>query len=81
MKKNSQLHLWIETDLLDKLKKQAAENNILLAELCRQKLRDDTRINRLELIIERLEKLINLSHNDSRSKAVLPRTSFINIER
>ena len=56
MKKNSQLHLFLETQTLNNLKKQASEDNVSVSELCRQKIREEPRLTRIELILERLLK-------------------------
>lgn len=56
MGKNSQIHLFLETNLLETLKKQAIEENISVSELCRQKLIESPKINRIEFM---LEKIIN----------------------
>lgn len=62
MKKNSQLHIWIETPLLEKLKKEAEENGMGYPELCRRKLRDLPILDRLEMMLTRLEKVLKMSH-------------------
>jgi len=59
MKKNSQLHIWIETPLFEKLKREAEESGMGYPELCRKKLRDSPRLDRLEFMIERLEKMLD----------------------
>lgn len=76
MKKNSHLSIWIETDFLERLKKQADECGISFSELCRQKLRDSPRIDRMEFLIERFEKTLKASHNGGRSKPILLRDKF-----
>ncbi len=55
MKKNSQLHLMIETDVLEEMKKKAKEENISLSEWCRKKLREDPQLDRIE---SKLDKII-----------------------
>ena len=59
MKKNSQIHLFIETEVLHILKKQADEEDITISELCRQKLRECSRLARIEIILEDLRKKLN----------------------
>lgn len=54
MKKNSQIHLYLETELLEKLKKQATAVEISVSELCRRKLKDIPQLNRIERLIENL---------------------------
>lgn len=59
MKKNSQIHLFIETEVLHILKRQADEEGISVSELCRQKLRECSRLARIEMILEDLRKKLN----------------------
>jgi len=80
MRKNCQLHFWIESDLLEKLKKESDETNINLPELCRRKLKSSPRLDRLEFMINRFERLIKVSQQGSRSKQVSRWTSFIKPE-
>ncbi len=60
-KKNSTLHLLLETNLKEKLMKEAEEKDISVAELCRQKLRfnreDHVVLNALANVVERLDKM------------------------
>ncbi len=53
-KKNSHIHLLLETNLKEKLMKEAEEKSISISELCRQKLRDDTQLDRIERKIDNL---------------------------
>lgn len=55
-KKNSQLHLLIETDALEQMKKKAKEKGISLSEWCRKKLKEDSQLNRIEMKIDKLIK-------------------------
>lgn len=58
MKKNSQIHFMLETPFKETLKKEAEEQNMYLAELCRDKLRKDLNFIRIEkLLIEIKENL------------------------
>jgi len=58
MKKNSHLHILIETNLLNKLKVEAEERETSLGQLCRSKLRKQPQLNRIEEKIDRaLKKL------------------------
>lgn len=54
MKKNSQLHLLIETDVLKKMKKKAKEENISLSEWCRKKLRESPQLDRIEAKLDKI---------------------------
>ena len=56
-KKNSHLHILLETSLLNKIEKEAKERSISVAELVRQKLRENSQLNRIESKIDRLTKL------------------------
>jgi hypothetical protein len=57
MKKNFQIHLRFETSLAEELKLEAIQDNISMAELIRRKIRDSPRLDRIERIIAKLEKL------------------------
>ena len=54
-KKNSQLHLVVETKFLEGLKERARKEEISLAEYCRTKLKE---VNQFEKIIFLLNSLI-----------------------
>lgn len=56
MKKNSQIHILLETGLKEKLEKEAKENNISISEICRRKLRENSQLNRIEELIKRLQE-------------------------
>ncbi len=56
MKKNSEIHLKLETDLLDKLKKQALEEDVSISEICRRKLKEASQLTRIEYLILDLSK-------------------------
>lgn len=60
MKKNSQLHIWLETELKDRLEQQAIENDISLCEFCRQKLIENPSLVRIETKIEEIIKKLNV---------------------
>ena len=51
MKKNCQLHLFLETDLLETLQKEAQENDVSISEMCRQKLRQGSRPKKCEAFL------------------------------
>lgn len=55
-KKNSQIHLRLETELHIKLKKQAADKYLSISELCRQKIRNNPQLDRIESMLNRLMK-------------------------
>jgi hypothetical protein len=54
MGKNSQVHLFLETSLKNKLKKEAEEKCISVSELCRQKLRENDRLGMIEFKLDLL---------------------------
>lgn len=58
MKKNAQLHLMIETRELNKLREEAEEKKVSLAELSRTKLRKQPQLDKIEekldLILKKL---------------------------
>ena len=54
MKKTFQLHLRIETTVIESMRKQAYDEGISLAELCRKRLRDGQQLTRIERLIENL---------------------------
>ena len=56
MKKNSQIHFFIETDILESLKLKAKDEGITLSKLCREKLRE---YGLLIKVFETLEKINN----------------------
>ena len=58
MKKNSQIHIWLETELKEKVEKQAQEEHISIGELCRQKLRDNSRTIKIEIMLEKLISIL-----------------------
>ncbi len=64
MKKNSQIHIYLETDLYDKLEKQAQENNISLSQFCRKKLQENSQLTRIEMNIEKIFKVLSLQYSN-----------------
>jgi len=57
-KKNSQIHFVLKTSLKELLEKEAKLEEISLAELCREKLRHNSRLLRIEMILEKLNRQI-----------------------
>ncbi len=58
MGKNSHLHLTMETSLKEFLKEEATKNSMGLSEYCRQKIREESRLQKIEkLLLEIKEKL------------------------
>ena len=66
MKKNSQIHLFLETEDLESLKKQADNLGISVSEFCRQKLRECSQLSRIELTVEEIKKKLNTKLNLNR---------------
>ncbi len=52
-RKNGQIHLMIENNILEELKKESREKDISLSELCRQKLRRNDQLDRIESMLRR----------------------------
>lgn len=59
MNKNSQIHFFIETDILEILKKQASEEGITLSKLCREKLRDYGILIELQKTLQNINEKIS----------------------
>jgi len=55
-KKNSHLHIMIETSLMLKVEKQAKEKGVSVAEFVRQKLNGNDQLDRIE---EKVDKIFN----------------------
>jgi molybdopterin-guanine dinucleotide biosynthesis protein A len=55
-KKNSHLHILIETSLMNKVEKKAKEKRISIAEFVRNKLREQEQLDRIEGKIDKLIK-------------------------
>ena len=56
MKKNHDLHFFVEKDLKEKLQREADAKGISLAEHCREKLKEDSQLNRIENLIKELKE-------------------------
>lgn len=56
MRKNFQVHLYLETELVEKLKKEAVEKKKSVSDICRQKLKEDTQLDRIETMIGKIYK-------------------------
>ena len=54
MKKNSHLHILIETNLLNRLRNEAQEKKISLGQLCRTRLRKQPQLDRMERKLEKI---------------------------
>lgn len=61
MKKNSQIHLFIETELLNKLKNQAQNKELSISELCRRKVRESFQFEKIEFLLKEIKEKIECS--------------------
>jgi rRNA-processing protein FCF1 len=75
MNKNSQIHFYIETGVLEELKKIAAEKGITVSKLCREKLRDFSILARLQATLDNInnkvakeEKILDLLRSSIKGK-------------
>jgi hypothetical protein len=65
MNKNSQMHFYVETEVLKILKLQASQQGITLSKLCREKLRDYSLLARLQGTLD------NIDHKISKEEKIL----------
>ncbi len=65
MNKNSQIHFYIETNILEDLKKRASDAGVTLSKLCREKLRE------YSLLVKLYETLENINSKISQEKKIL----------
>jgi len=56
MSKNAHIHIRVKSEFLAKLKKEAEEKMISIAELCRQKIERNAQLDRIENKIDLLRK-------------------------
>lgn len=54
LKKNSHLHLLLETSLMNKIEKEAKEKGMSVAEFVRKRLREAEQLDRIELKIDKI---------------------------
>ena len=60
---NAQLHLYLESELLEKLKKEAEAERISISELCRNKLGSCSKLTKIEFLLESISKRLNTQIN------------------
>lgn len=53
---NSHIHLMIKTSLLNEIKRKAKDKGLCLSEYCRQMLRGDSQLDKIEKMIKRILK-------------------------
>jgi hypothetical protein len=58
MSLNSQIHLYLDSELHKALLSEAEKENTTLSEICRKKLTKLTQLTRIELKLEQVEKLL-----------------------
>ncbi len=56
MKKNFQIHLVVNKELFEVLKKEAEEENVNLSELCRLRLKQSSRLVKIEMMLEKINE-------------------------
>ena len=59
---NAQIHLYLRSELFEKLKKEAENKGLPIATLCKEKLDRNTRLERIELILENIQNLLKHSN-------------------
>jgi hypothetical protein len=57
MKNNVRIYFKISSEFYEQIKKEAQKKEISIAQLCRQKLKTQDRLDRVEFLLERLLKL------------------------
>ena len=57
-RKNSQIHLNLETEMKLKLQHRAAVQHLTIAEFCRQRLRGNSQLDTIEFLMEKICKLL-----------------------
>ena len=55
---NSQIHLYLDSELHKALLSEAEQEKISLSEICRKKLNKLTQLTRIELKLDKVEKLL-----------------------
>ena len=56
MKRNSHIHVRIETENLEKLKQIARSFGLSLSEFCRKKLLESSKLDKIEFMLEQILK-------------------------
>jgi hypothetical protein len=59
MKNNSEIHLKLETDLFEKIKRQAIEDGVSISEICRRRIKENPQLTRIEFLMNDLNKRLN----------------------
>ena len=58
MRKNSKIHLWLDTELKEQAEKQAKEEGISLCEFCRRRLKENSNILKIEYNVEKIISIL-----------------------
>jgi len=66
MKKNHQIHLFLDKDLKERLLKEANKLEIPLSELCRHKLQTSVPLTKTRFLLEKLIKELNKTQNSGK---------------
>jgi len=56
MKANAQIHVYVTTELKEKLRKEAEEKDLSFSQLCRRKLEENKLVD-AEIILKEIKKL------------------------
>ena len=59
---NAQIHLYLKSELLEKLKKEAETERISVSQLCRNKIESCPVLTRIELMLGDLSKRLRYSN-------------------
>jgi len=62
MNKNSKLHFAVETEVFESLKKEAEQTGLSISALCRSKLKEYSKLTRIELILEDIQRKLRYSN-------------------
>lgn len=63
MRKNAHIHILIETERIEKLRREASDLGISFSELCRVRLGHTSTLTRIEFLISELNKKLNTQLN------------------
>ncbi len=63
MKKNQRLHVFLDINQMEQLKRQSIELNLTLSELVREKLNQMPHEIKIELILEKILKILTKNEN------------------
>ena len=62
MKKNCKIHLWLDSELKELVEKQANDEGITVCEFCIRKLKENSRILKIEYNVERIISILENSN-------------------